>query len=384
MFENINKHLILFLNDYIKFKEKVNQYFNSEKNNLNNNEIQEKIESNNNVNTPTNLENDKEKKDNFKNNNGDKTANENEMKNEEDSKSKEIEAQKKPNNEGLNNKEIKITEDSNSLQNNNNLNKDKFLIINPVSDNKENKNKDNTIILKDDNENINNSLLNKKREKSESEEKNQNKKEINYDIGDTLKKIDNIINKNSPNLNEENDENIYDVNEHPEKFAINGNVIKGINLEGNKHYFVFANESKAINMNQNTIFVIKFEILEEIGWLSFGLCDKKIVEQNNYNFAGKFTNNGYFFLATNNVIWHCTDIKQRKKILCPRGIKKLGAKNNIISCKYAPSSGKLMFFVNEIYIDSLSDVKPILSNNLLPCIVFLKNCSVKTIFEYPF
>ena len=46
-----------------------------------------------------------------------------------------------------------------------------------------------------------------------------------------------------------------------------------------------------------------------------GLCDKKIVEENNYVFAGKMNSNGCFIISTNNMVWHSFDKHQRKKIL---------------------------------------------------------------------
>jgi len=110
---------------------------------------------------------------------------------------------------------------------------------------------------------------------------------------------------------------------------------------------------------------------------------KQSLKKNEFTFSGKFSNNGYYFIATNNVIWHCTDIKQRKKIVCPPNITKIGAKGNIIECKYTPSTCMLLFYVNSVFLAGLYDVKPMQSEYLIPCLVFLKNCTVKTTFHYP-
>ena len=168
-----------------------------------------------------------------------------------------------------------------------------------------------------------------------------------------------------------------------DKFTVIGNRIETNCLEGNKHYFVFANNNKRIKINERGIFKIKFKILEDVDWLAFGLCDKKFVENNNYKFVGKFSNNGYYFISINNVVWHCIDAKHRKKISCPKEIGKLGAKNNIIECDYVPSSKKILFYVNGIFFSELNEVCPIQSDFLLPCLVFLQNCAVKTDFDYP-
>lgn len=163
-----------------------------------------------------------------------------------------------------------------------------------------------------------------------------------------------------------------------------GNIVGSKTLEGNVHYFVFAHDSKKIPKHSDKTYLIKFELLEDVPWLALGLSDKKIVEENNFVFAPKnVRNNGFFFMATNNVLWHCIDLKQRKKVVCPPSITKIGLKNNMIEIKYTPSTGMLLFYVNSAFIAGLYDVKPVQSEFLIPSLVFLKNCYVKTTFEYP-
>ena len=229
--------------------------------------------------------------------------------------------------------------------------------------------KDTQILIKDSSETKDINLLNKKRERTEEIQKN----EINgNEINDDSKYNDNT-----------EVQNIYNSDEISKKFKINGNIIGSNCLEGNVHYFVFAHDSRKIKKNSTGDYIIRFEVLEDVNWLSFGLCDKTIVENNEFTFSGKFSNNGYFFISTNNVIWHCTDLKQRKRVVSPPTISKIGSKGNIIECRYTPSTCMLLFYVNTIFLAGLYDVKPMQSDYLIPCLVFLKNCSVKTSFEYP-
>lgn len=242
-----------------------------------------------------------------------------------------------------------------------NLCKDKYILINQKYNKesnkeniKENNNQDNSkqvsafnssINIKDQKENekdkITMCFLNKKREKTDDNKENE--KNINQKITvNNIQKMNEVMTSsklfNSPlsylKGNIENDQHIYNTTQLSEKFKIKGDIIGSDCLEGNKHYFVFINDDRKIRKSDEGVFSIKFEIMEYSGWLSFGLCDKKIVEQNKYKFVGKFSNNGYFFIATNNVVWHCLDMKQRKKIQCPKSIKQIGALHNIVECRY--------------------------------------------------
>lgn len=183
---------------------------------------------------------------------------------------------------------------------------------------------------------------------------------------------------------EEKNKNIYNIKDLHEGFKITGNIVSSNNsLEGNQHFFVFAHDSKKIKYNQNGTFTIRFNILQENKWLALGLCDKKVVEDNKFIFAGKTDSNGCFIISTNKITWHCSDKKQRKKIKIPDDYPSLQSKNIEIECRYTPFNCLLEFYVDEKFLISLENVKPIKSEYLTPCIIFLKNCEIQTSYEYP-
>ena len=160
-----------------------------------------------------------------------------------------------------------------------------------------------------------------------------------------------------------------------ENSKININEINSNSLEENKCFFVFVDDNRIKNNIEGT-YSIEFTILEDNEWLSFGLCDKMLVEENKFAIKG-IENNGCYIISTDNMVWHCTDEKQRNKILYLDG-SSIGSKNNVIECKYTPSEGKLVFFVNNKLFAELSNVKPIKSEFLTPCLICVKSCAVKT------
>ena len=182
---------------------------------------------------------------------------------------------------------------------------------------------------------------------------------------------------------EEKNKDIYNINELKEDFEIIGNIVKSKNLDGSKHYFVFANDSKKIKKDSNGIYKVRFNILKENKWLALGFCDKKIVEDNKYEFASKNETNGCFIISTSSMIWHCMDRKQRKRITIPDTYPSLQSKNIKIECRYTPLESLVEFYVNDNYLISLKNVKPIKSDYLTPCVIFLKNSEVQTSYEYP-
>ena len=183
--------------------------------------------------------------------------------------------------------------------------------------------------------------------------------------------------------NEEKNKDVYNINELNEGFKIMGNIVSTDCLEGKVHSFVFMHDSKKIKIMDKGVFIINFNVLKNNKWLAMGLCDKKIVEENKYVFAGKLTSNGCFIISTNNMMWHSFDKNQRKKIAVPEGITSLQDKNTLFGCKYTPSLTQLEFFVNGKHLVTLYDVKPLKSEYLTPCLIFLKDCSVQTTFDYP-
>ena len=184
--------------------------------------------------------------------------------------------------------------------------------------------------------------------------------------------------------NEEKNKNIYNINDLNEGFTITGNIVSANHLDGTKHCFVFADDSKKIRADSSGTFTVKFNILKENKWLALGFCDKKQVEINNFVFAVKNGNesNGCFIISTSSMIWHCSDRKQRKKINLPEGFCKLQSKKIEFECRYTPLECLIDFYVNDKFLISLKDVRPFKSQYLTPCIIFLKNCEVQTTFDY--
>jgi len=223
-------------------------------------------------------------------------------------------------------------------------------------------------------------LLGKKRE-------NENNKGIKIqninDINPSCSKEEKNKDVNPFWSKEEKNKDTYCIKDLPEGFEIQGNKVLTKSLDGNKHFFVFANDNKKVKADQIGDFVVKFIILEENKWLALGFCDKKVVEDNKFNFAEKKGSNGCFIISTNSMIWHCQDKKQRKKITDVKGLPNLQSKNITFECIYSPFKCLIEFYVNNKFIASLSNVKPIKSEYLTPCLVFLKNCEVQTIYEYP-
>ena len=66
------------------------------------------------------------------------------------------------------------------------------------------------------------------------------------------------------------------------------------------------------------------------------------------------------------------DRKQRKRITIPDTYPSLQSKNIKIECRYTPLESLVEFYVNDNYLISLKNVKPIKSDYLTPCIIFLK------------
>jgi len=362
MHENLPKHINLLLNDYLIFKELSKNIWKQAGIDIEDNK--EKIE----------IEKDKLKVLNetldkmYKYNETNKELNKEEKDNrKENAKVEENKIKKYPlvEEEKNNDKLFYMTNEKNNLNNNKILN-------NHINEDKNNS-KENINLMNDYSEKRvtpEQSFLNKKRERFEDQ--------TDHDSNQNANNPEEII-----EVKDSNEEDTYNTTEISKKFKISGNIIGSNCLEGNVHYFVFAHDSKKIKRNSEGEFSIKFELLEDVSWLSVGLCDKKKVEENGFTFAGRFKNNGFFFIATNNVIWHCDDPKQRKKITPPPTIMRLGAKNNIIECKYKPKTAMLSFYANKVFLAGLYDVKPMLADYLLPCLVFLKNCSVRTTFAYP-
>ena len=88
-----------------------------------------------------------------------------------------------------------------------------------------------------------------------------------------------------------------------------------------KSNIIFFNKKYNIPKTSQNKFIIKFKILKNSPWLGIGICDRKIVARNNYNFTppkrsdGKTSNIGTYVISTNKMAWNCNNISQCKKFV---------------------------------------------------------------------
>ena len=260
----------------------------------------------------------------------------------------------------------------NNINNNDRINNIDEQNIIHIHENKNNK-KDNDI-----------KFLEKKRETIDSISDNifpQNN--FNFSIFD-----DDIINKNKNNaiLNNQilNDDYIYDVpNDSNDLFIINKDIIETKYLNGKKHHFIFFNKKYDIPKDSPQKYSFTVNLLKSCNWLEIGICDKKIIEENNYQYDLEKNNNGVrnrgiYSINVNQVIWNCNDNKQCIKIKC-EPLSKIGS---TIMCTVAPQENNLDFILNTSSFQSLTNVKCFKSNNFSPFLVLLNNCKIQTIFNY--
>ena len=379
---NNNSHMNLLLKDYLNFKEKIINHLSLNKEEFDLRLIKSNLIENNEYNISTDI------LDNESNN---KNINVNSDKHYKKELTKNGKLKKSENSE--NNHEGKIKDTNNKYINKDNNNKN----YNKNNSKNESINNDrNLYFQKLEKEENKNELLGLKRAPSEINDYEIEiiKKKINSSPdgcteSDKIHKGREKSNSNSItnpflNVEEKKNKDVYNVQNLSEGFKVFGNTISSDCLEGKKHSFVFAHDSKRIRKEADGVFIITFFVKKENKWLAMGLCDKKIVEENNYAFAGKTQSNGCFIISTNNMMWHCFDKGQRKKINTPEGITSLQDKNILFECKYTPHNCELSFFVEGKHLCTLTNVRPLKSDYLTPCLVFLKNCSVQTNFDYPY
>ena len=183
--------------------------------------------------------------------------------------------------------------------------------------------------------------------------------------------------------NKEN--NIYDLIESTKDFfKINGNIIETKCLRGKKQYYVFFNQKYNIPKTSSKKYIIKFKLLKDTQWLGIGLCDKKIVEKNNYEFTpakrkdGKRPNIGTYIISTNKMAWNCNNSKQ-----CRKFFQTIYKENTVIECVLTPLECELDFITHNDLIIKFNDVRCFKSDYFSPCLIFLQNCKVETTFNYP-
>ena len=242
--------------------------------------------------------------------------------------------------------------------------------------------------------NINSCLLSKKRKFSvyKSEEKSYKEFSIfannNNNEEEEQKKI-NINNNNNINsldyiTNNDEKEPIYDLLENTKHlFAIRDNIIESTNLEGEKHYYVFFNDKYDIPKTGTKKYIFTVKFLEKCEWLAVGVCDKKMVEKNNFECdMGKKNvkkrNQGTYTINANRVVWNCNNMKQCIKL----NYNSLNKKDTIIQCTLSPIACELEFMLNNEFFIILNDVRCFISDSFSPCLIFLKNTSIETTFNY--
>ena len=165
-------------------------------------------------------------------------------------------------------------------------------------------------------------------------------------------------------------------------FVVKDNKIESNCLKGDKHYFVFFNEKYDIPKSSCNKYTFRVKLLQKIDWLSIGFCDRKLIENNGYEYDIKKTNKkksiGIYIINTNQVIWNSNNIRQCTKL----NYKRLNKKDTFIDCTLSPSECQLEFMVNKDIFFILNDVRCFLSDYFSPCLIFLKNATVESSFLY--
>jgi hypothetical protein len=271
-----------------------------------------------------------------------------------------------------------------------------------IKNNKNNDNNQNKIIQIQDEEklfisDINNNNANKEKKflakKRESNDElfeditPQNKNNFSLFEGD-FKDI-NIINKNNNyidnSLDKERIENnqIYEVsNDCKYLFHIENDTIETKNLDELQHYYVFFNKKYDIPKNSSYTYSFAIKLLMPCKWLAIGICDKKIIEENNFQFDSyKQSKGGIYCINVNQVIYNCNAGNQFIKMKYDSSIS-LTSKGATISCSVNPKNYTIDFFLNNEYFHPLTNVKCFKSDFFSPFLIFLKNCRIQTIFNY--
>ena len=154
-----------------------------------------------------------------------------------------------------------------------------------------------------------------------------------------------------------------------------------------KHYYLFANEIYDIKPNSSKIYKMVIKLNQNIKWLAFGLCDKKKVEENNFQFVPskrlyEERNNGSYILNINCKIWNTNNHSECKKLKNLEN-KNLGEAGKVIEFHFIPNKELLQYYTDKELLASLTNIKLFKSEVFTPCIIFLQNCSIEVSFDYP-
>ena len=263
-----------------------------------------------------------------------------------------------------------------------------------------NKDNDTTKHEQQKNEEIKKNYLAKKRKKSHSQESintniinnsidNLNISKIN--LNNNKRQEDNKDDKEDKEINnnkiikEDKVNDLYILLELEENlFYINNNTIEAKFLNGKKHYYVFFNQKYDIPKTSSKKYMIKYKLLKDVPWLGIGICDKKIVEGNNFEFTpskrndGKTANIGTYMISTNKMAWNCNNNSQCRKF----GFT-ISKKDTLIELIVSPEECEVEFKSDNKTIFKFNDVRCFKADFFSPCLIFLHNCIVETTFCYP-
>lgn len=157
---------------------------------------------------------------------------------------------------------------------------------------------------------------------------------------------------------------------NPEKFKIEGNIVKYIDIKGETHKYVFLN--LPLLKNKKTSWEVK--IRKKTTWFACGVCDKEQVIRNNLSFeySTPQKNLGIFVICSNGNSWNyyvpeenlLTDIRREFN------------KDDTIKFTFCPYKKELAYTFRD-YKGKLTNVhqtKPFIGTNdtgLIPCLIFL-------------
>jgi hypothetical protein len=165
-------------------------------------------------------------------------------------------------------------------------------------------------------------------------------------------------------------------------FLINNNIISSNNLKGKKQYYIFFNKRYDIPKTSTKVYRIKYKLLKETQWLGIGVCDKKIVEKNNFDFSppkkinGKTPNIGTYVITTSKMAWNCNNVSQCRKYSC------LIKNESIFELIISPTNCEVEFKCDNKLIVKFNDVRCFKSNFFSPCLIFLHNSMIQSNFYY--
>ena len=225
------------------------------------------------------------------------------------------------------------------------------------------------------NESPKRALLKNKRKNSNLENKSAKNLYINHEF------------KSQISLDEKYYENYFDMKYIPKsKFKIDRNTIIAKNMNNKIHNYIFASEKYDIKKDSFKQFRIFIKLNNSVHWLAFGICDKKIVKENNFNFLPsrknneKERNNGCYILSMSSMIWNSNNSMECKKL---RIDSNLGREGNEIEFRFIPNRNSMEYYMENKLLAELTNIKLFKSDVYTPCIIFLQNCSVTVKYDYP-